>query len=475
MANSDSSVNEIFSLIDEDRIYEFAKLYAQKHKTFADALRKHFAKDLLAAKKVVSLEELKKMVDKCLTRQYGDSRWSRRYNYEPNFYDWEEVEDGLLEVIKKIDVLINNGLSKLAIDGSFYMLEKVCRCYDEEFCYDREDISAYNLRIDDALKSISNAFKDTDLDTQYKLEVIAKLETMSHYDAFEIVSFDTAEFIESARKVLMTDEERIALREDAFRNAKDISMKEIRAKDLWNYLMELNRPQQAIELFHQNKNLKTLRTCYISYLMDNNRPEEALAVIDEGLRSTWASARETIGWQHTKLDILQKQGNMPAVIAQLTLLFYEDNDTLKYYRQLKKLIPADEWTAFITNLLKGRKKDKIYTGTLSEIYVSEKWYDKLYENLLSEDTYLESNLEKYAKYLPEEQQTMLVKRLEPELRNAISSTMTRDRYREYTTRLIKLRKTCTPGRVLADSIVAYCRQTYTNRPALLDELKRYDK
>lgn len=84
-----------------------------------------------------------------------------------------------------------------------------------------------------------------------------------------------------------------------------------------------------------------------------------------------------------------------------------------------------------------------------------------------------SALAMYVRFFNEDQQPQLVQRLDNELRRVISRPMKRSDYKDYTTRLITLRNTCPAGKTLADTLVAHCRQTYCNRPAMLDELKRY--
>ena len=476
MPNPEISVHDIFAIIDEHRIYEFCKQYAFTNKSFADALRKHFAKDLPSPTKKMTLSEIKKMVGKCFTHEYGRPQWYNLYHdYEPEFQDWEAIGKDLAKVIKQLDLLVDNNQPALAIDGALYLIKEVCDQFEEDYGYDREDIDYDDLHLEDAIETIRNAFEREEITTQQKLSTATQLERLSHSDVFDYDSFGITELIEDTRDLLMTDDERIALREEAFRQAQGEYDRKHKATELWDYLISLNRQQQAIDFYHQHKDFHDLRTRYVRLLMEQEKYTEALATLNEGIRTTKDYRGVTLSWERTKLTIYERQGDTPSIISQLQLLFIEDSNTMEYYRHLKNRIPSSEWPAFLNNLLKKRDFGKCATSTLSEIYANEQWYDRLYEHLTSADYHLPPALEQYARHFTPEQQANLVNRLDRELRNYISHPKTRKEYNEYTTRLIRLRNTCPAGKILSDTLVAHCRQTYRNRPAMLDELKRYDK
>jgi len=489
MPNPDISVHDLFSIVDEHRIYEFSKQYAFTNKAFADALRKHFAKELPSPTKKMTLNEIKKMVDKCFTHEYGKARSYDSYrDYDPEFQDWEAIGKDLTKVIRQLDLLVENAQASLAIDGALYLIKEVCNQFENDYGYEREDIDYDDLHLEDAIDTIRTAFEQEDITTQQKLSTVTQLEKLSHSEAFDYDSFGVHELIEDTRDLLLTDDERISLREEAFKHAVGDYDNERKAVELWDYLLSLNRQQQAIDFYLHHKDLHDLRTCYVKFLIDQNNLKEALATLDEGLcisacdKSTRTSSVPcdksqvppsgvTLSWQRTKLDIFEKLNDKDSIIRQLQFLFIEDNNPMEYYRHLKKIISSEEWPTFLTNLLQKRDFGLTADNTLAEIFALEHWYDRLFTHLMKADYRLLSALEQYAKHFDNDQQTQLVQRLEKELKQAMARPHTRNEYKEYTTKLITLRDTCPPGRTLADSLVTYCRQTYRNRPAMLDELK----
>lgn len=474
MSTPDISVHDLFSIIDEHRIYEFCKQHAFTNKAFADALRKHFAKDIPSPTKKMTLAEITKMVDRCFTHEYGRPQFYDSYNdYDPEYQDWEAIGRDLTKVIKQLDLLVDSGQPSIAIDGALYLIKEVCDQYEQDYGYEREDIDYDDLHLDDAIDTIRNAFECEEITTQQKLTAVTQLEKYSHSGPFDYESFGSTELIEDTRDLLMTDDERISLREEAFRHAQGEYDREHRATELWNYLLSLNRLEQAIDFYLQHKDLPDLRTCYVRLLLEQAQYDEALITLNEGLRTN--KGYHALDWQRTKLTIFERQGDTPSIISQLQLLFIEDNNTMEYYRHLKQCISTEEWPTFLTKLLKKRDFGESATSTLSEIYASEQWYDHLFDHLMHAQYHLLAALEEYARFFNEDQQAQLVQRLDKEFRNVISHTMTRKGYNDYTSRLIRLRNTCSPGKALADAIVTHCRQTYRNRPAMFDELKRYGK
>ena len=83
-----------------------------------------------------------------------------------------------------------------------------------------------------------------------------------------------------------------------------------------------------------------------------------------------------------------------------------------------------------------------------------------------------SALESYAKYLSEEQQQILVARLEKELCGEFSFNTTRKDYQNLAGRLSRQKKTCPAGKAMTEKVINYYLTKYRNRPALREELQK---
>ena len=72
----------------------------------------------------------------------------------------------------------------------------------------------------------------------------------------------------------------------------------------------------------------------------------------------------------------------------------------------------------------------------------------------------------------EEQQQILVARLEKELCGEFSFNTTRKDYQNLAGRLSRLKKTCPAGKAMAEKVINYYLTKYRNRPALREELQK---
>lgn len=470
-------LDKLFSTLNEHEISEFCKEYAVSHPDFAADMEKYFAKNTTAKLEKVTPESLKKELDGCFKHYYGGPQWYGKYynDYEPDYNDWEAVGEDLGEFLGKLNDLIDDGQAALALENTLLALEKIGKEFDNEYGYDREDIDYDDFHTYDALDLIIKAFDSEQLDKKTKLDTVSRLETISKYEAFQYDDYGFNDLIETTRNQLMTDDERIKLRMDEFELSDNDYWKEIAAEKVWDYLMNLGRQQQAVDFYNENSNINGLRSRYVKYLEENGRFNEALETLNTGLKNNSNKVGIILGWEREKLVIFEKLNNKPNIINQLQLLFIDDSNPVDRYRQLKTLIPADEWPTFLRNLLKKRDFGISATSALSEIYELEGWFDELYKNLMTLDFDLFPAIIKYVHHFDDERQKKIIARLEIMMKNEMEYPRKRNEYADYTSRLIKLCGVCPAGKASADKIVNYCRQNFKNRPAMLDELKKYDR
>ena len=211
-----------------------------------------------------------------------------------------------------------------------------------------------------------------------------------------------------------------------FKNATSDYRREKYALEIWNFLINKGRKNDAVTFFHEHKKYNKLRQEYVNLLISTGETEKVLAAIDEGIaiaqkKLLWGVVSE---WRMCKLSLYESMNDTVNVLAICREMFKDahNSDVLKYYRKIKNLIPTEKWPSYRDELLKIREFNSSANNSLAEIYVEEHLLDRLYDHLLHSDYALLSALEAYAKYFTNEQQQKLVARLEKELNESVNAT-----------------------------------------------------
>ncbi len=472
----DTQLDALFDIVDEERIFEFCKNYAYRNSSFAEALKKHFKKELPSPEKKMTMTTFRTMIDRSFDHEYDGPSWRGSYYYEPDYLDWSAVGRDLMRVINLAETLIPKGQAQLAIDVALLMLEKVAENYSNDYCYEREDFDFEDMHTEEILDLIRSAFNSGQIPNLRKLETADKLEMIEKSEAYDYESYGFGALVDTVREELLTDDERIAIRRRAFDSAESDYSKEDAARELWDYLLSLNREDEAVAFYKANSKIDKLRDKYVQLLEGQGRLEEVVKVLNEGivLAKTKGYDGTVLKWERDKLEIIEKLDDKERIVNQLKKLFVEDNNYVSYYKKLKTLVEPANWEQFLRELIREIGFE-CYSATcqLTEIYAMEEWYDDLFDALMHAKVNLIDALKLYAHLFDSEHQQQLVLRLEPGFRRSADSNMGRDKYQQLVRNLQELRSTCTPGKQLADKLISDFRLKYKNRPAMQQEMAKY--
>ena len=469
---TDKTLDDLFKIVDEHQIYKFAKSYAYANEEFAKQLKTQFRKQLPTVDNTPSKTELMKALEHCFAHEAGGSSWWRYDDWEPDFQDWNAVSRDLQRFIRQLQMLVESGHESLALDVSLALLERAGKEYDAEWDYGNEDLDDTDLHTDETLDILRTALASGKIPDKHQLEICEKLERLARMEAYD--SGDFRNIVENIREKLLTDDERIAIRRREFDEADRDYARESAAVELWDYLMRLGRENEAVRFYKEYSELHQLRTRYAEWLIAQGKLEAAVLVLSDGI----VLARELPGvqmeWERRLLEIFEQMNDRPRIIKQIRRLFLKDRDTMHYYHKMKALFAPDEWPSELRELLGKKNFGQSATSPLAEIYEEEKWFDDLFLLLNSAQSDLLSALSRYAKHFDESRQQTLVARLEPVLRAMAKNLMGREHYKELTQQLKTLAKSCPPGKALAVKLVSDFRMKYKNRPAMLDELSKFN-
>ena len=345
----DKILDSLFEIVDEHKIYEFAKCYAYADEKFAEQLKKKFQKQLPSAKKAPTKTEMFKAIDRCFGHEMNRPSFDRYHSWEPEWLDWESVGKDLMRVIRQTQILAETGHAVLALDVVLALLDRVGNEFQQEWDCGRDDMDWEDLHVDEMTDIIRMVFDSGEVSKERQLKVCDKLEQMDRLDAFEDSDFYT--IIEDTRESLLTVEERIDIYRCSFEEAISDYGKESAAVELWDYLIDHNRNAEAVAFYTKNKNIHRLRTQYINWLIENNEFSDALLVLEEGIQQAREWPGLQLNWEERKLEVYEKMGDKDKIVNQTKKLFLTGRDTMKYYKELRQLIDSKEWPDELRTLL----------------------------------------------------------------------------------------------------------------------------
>lgn len=470
---SQSDIEVLLAEVTEEEFLGFAKEYFGTHTEMQAAFRKRFP----SAGALEAAEfDCKKEVSRCYRHKMKQVRWERDWSYQPAYLDWEAVGRDLRRLVSRVEAFAAEK-PELALETAFLVIKTNSVQYEDEFLGEREDWDESDFCTGECVELIRKAFRSPELTAKQILDACDRLERLLTSPVFSEDDYGCENLLYETRRGLVSDDEYLEILKRSFRNAESWQ-KEGAACEVWDFLVEAGREQEAVEFFGEHGELEELRRRYVEMLLTRKAYNEALDVAEEGVRI--ARKMDYCGnvckWLQVKLGIFEAQGDQASEMALMFELMKDSwaGEIMEYYHRLKKMVPKDEWGACLEKIFGVLQKN--YGGNadsvLAEIYVEEGLLDRLYQHLMSADRCLFDGIEHYAKLFDKEKQGSLVSRLERNLKSGLGYNPSRKTYKELAARLKRLSKICPAGRQMASEVRDYYLVTYPNRPALREEMER---
>ncbi len=462
---TNTEIENVFRLNDEHEIYEFCKSYAIKNPDFAEVLVKRFLPEKKNTAKSKPMN-LGKEIAQCFehtTSHRGYRDWGPEL-------DWDAIQDDLYRMIEKGKYMLNKGLAHEVIDLSLGILRNVGEKYVLDEVYNDQDFDGDDFCTDDAMKLLKEAMADESITRQEKLDISESLIEISELETYNGYGLqDFSDLIEDIKHSLLSEKDYVEYLKTEMKQAEDYE-KDSYAVKLFNYQLENMHKAEAEKWAKMNLKYEEMTDRYVEWLILEHRQDDALNILDEGTKTHKYSYGYVSDWEKKKLEIYESRHDTTNIIEQCRRLFIIERDCIPYYHKLKKLIHPSEWTTFLTELIQHKDFGTDACSNLSQIYFEEKLYTDLFNTLNKADINLLSALQKYARCLTEEQQTILINKIEKVLISFAEHQMGRNNYQELASRLKILKGCCAVGKATTAKLVSQFRISYRNRPAMLDEL-----
>ena len=384
-----SKLAQVIEQIPRDVLYDFCCSYAQEHEELAMALVNEFWRP--------ERDDYRSMVQQCLMHpspagvKNGDG------------YDWGAIAADLSQMMDLAEQKVKEGSLLDAAEIARYVMTQTCaeyeadhpcgETYGEVWWLRRKPLKEVLERARVMLTELLITGEDIDDDSQRGLmkEIVAECKP---YKKSHICRMD--DFLEDAQTKVLTPKRYEAWLRKKLNGMQDSYFKKPYLEKLVRLLDKSGRRNDAIEVMEAWKGSDDLRMLYIDILIEWKMYDEALEVMDI------SDVDEVFlgDYSEKTFEVLEMIGNREKTIEVCKYRFRTVDRKQPYYDKLRELFDAirNADDVFLTD----------YDDVEAQIYMERKLYDHLVKFCLHTSYSAEENLEKYAKYMSEADQRLVV-------------------------------------------------------------------
>ena len=388
---------EILKHCDATELHQFIMDYAVKNPEFAKAFTSRFDPEKKSSgSKEDYVTEIEKAFRKNMNR-VGD-----RYNGWDDFgFDAYAVAQALGPLLEKIDYYLQNNNVGEAILICRAMIETIPDEWNDTGDGDEEgDVQVvYDTAIDKLQKLLEeNRLSKTQKEALFDWYSKENKQTAKHeyvglntsLGVLESYFTDTPEMLQ---KNLANIEERI-------NNAGSDYKKEDAAMDKIRLLQKEGMDEEAESAISEYIRFKDVRKLRMEKLIKEKRYADAIELIQAGIKIAIQEKHPgtVTNWKEELLTIYKLQKDADKILSASEDLFYDDGSgSRKYYYELKKYTPGEDWPATLERLLS--RMDNGYFGfneLKADMLIEHKMWERLFELCKKSGA---ERLEEYEKYL----------------------------------------------------------------------------
>ncbi|WP_407888152.1 hypothetical protein [Levilactobacillus sp. N40-8-2] len=236
-------------------------------------------------------------------------------------------------------------------------------------------------------------------------------------------------------------------------------------------LIKLESADDVIENFcRAHIRYDDVRQYYVDFSLQRKDDDHAIQILIAGRKRGQINGLTGVVQKYSRqLLALYKRLERPEAYRQELWNFvttYSPAD-LDAYRELKTLYPASEWPAQRKKILTVLPK----YANVAQLYAEDHLYQQLLQTVLAQRGLI--GVQTYEKLLKPKFSRQLLRKYVEVAQQMAEQTGDRQHYRDIVKILNKMTR-FPMGMSTADRLIQEWRVTYARRPAMLDELKRFD-
>jgi hypothetical protein len=472
-----NNFNKLIDKLTPNEIKSFIKDYATKHKDFKTALELTFADKDNNFNLIKTYQEIvKKIFQKNSSRGFIDYRSSL------------SLAKDLNKVINEIKVIMVKGNLTDAFKVSANLLEKTMTA----ITYADDSSGSLGDTISESIELINSISEKCPLDlkelifnylnNEFKKEIYFDYGDFG-YEMFEIF-YVLAINLSKSEEFLKFIDDQIATLNGPYGEHRKSFMQRSKIA----FLKETGNIKEADQLIQQNLEIVEIRQVEVDKFIFSKNFINAKKLINDGIKI--AENKNHSGtvsqWQQQLLRIAELENDVQEIRKHNKYFALNGGFSENYYKKWKATFTQNEWINIIeehinetikkvNNDYSKRKHNSWFTyeapllNNVASIYIQENYMDRLWELVK-----LQKNLDtimSYHTYLLKDYQSELLEIYLPALEANAKGANDRSSYKELVKKMMFLAKTSISFNDAMVNKAIDLKNTYFNRPAMLDELR----
>lgn len=398
------------------------------------------------------------------TKNIGD-RW---HSYEVT--DWNAISDESSELFSQARNAIDAGNPEIALVMGVQWLESFAENNEEMDWYDEEDYY-FSYDCEEAASIIEEAMAHPQTSQEMKKEAATRISDLAKksQQAFEEYNYLDITGLATRITVMSLGKEEALkaldkLLEDDFNNATLIIQK-------YRLLINMDKAEEAEAFVLENTDNEKVAEFYINLLFDSQEYKKLEPLLEDLTDTEYYAGYHLISRLQKLAICYDANSESEKATATYAKLFINSNGDLQYYDELKNRVPAEQWSAYLADLM---QKTSFHSGgwdgkcNRGEILVKENLLHQLHDWLKDQDKYA---IQYYLKYVPQDLRGDLLPRYAEIIRQRASEVNERKAYARICGHIATMNE-LPDGKPFAQALAQEIREKYSRKRAFQDELRQ---
>ncbi len=460
MENHTDLFSKLLNMISEEEFRAFSISYGMRHPEMVEEMGKKYRKLLKGTQKI----DIDKEIRACFVS----------FDYPDNFLeetDWSSTSKKIIRLLNRATAWAEGDNPQKATELGLKLLKAVLKDVWAEMEWNSDFYPSDEQCIEDIMSLLHTAVFNSLLSVSEKLAVADELDKICRMEALGYFYDDedaVSSLAEEIRENYLSDDEYLAVLKRQYQDDTRSWGKDDKLREIWTFLVSHNRIEEAEALYHEHSETNALDESYGKMLENQQRDEEALKFYND----MTATQPNNYKWLWGIWRVHKRNGNYRGMLDALRKLFTDENNRLDSYNELKKLVTED-WDKELDGLIFNVYKEDGYDSYLGTILEKEQRFDQLCDRLLAMRSDPIAEILNYKKYFTQEQLSELALRMEHFIRRPLRNfEANRKGYQRIAHHIGLVATLGSTGKKVAKSTADYLLSSYSNRPALRDELRK---